>query len=109
MAVTTPPYNVYIVSGTTDPDCTGVYWQSGTWNGKPYYKHQSKNFYISVPNTGGSQWYIAAEKAVSLTTNNYWDRFTNIAGIYGAGGAVYTGTPTVTVIKIQAVRTDWSF
>jgi len=62
-----PPY---VVTGTIIPDATGNYFLAGTYNTKPYYKHESQVMYLFSHVIPGNYWAIGP----TLSLDTYWER-----------------------------------
>jgi hypothetical protein len=103
-----------VVTGTTSPDATGEYVDSGTNDGKPYYqKGADYNWW----NTANAKWYISGTVG-SVPTDGFELSNADPEGTYTAIGTA-TGSPVVSInladfsAKLKSVRsgidsyTEW--
>jgi hypothetical protein len=89
-----PPH--YLISGDGIPDANGRFFEAGIWELKPYYKHESKNFYLFWEPTE-NRWRIAD----SLEGfSGYWQN--NVDDVPDGNYSAFMGyqnTPVVTHIE----------
>lgn len=84
----------YNVSGAITPDATGDYFETGTFEGQPYYKHETAEWYIwwwSEYET----WAISAVLGEKVLLDAWYRIDPAIAGAYDPAGS-HEGTATVT-------------
>lgn len=89
-----------IATGDPVPDCLGTYLYGGEHNGAPYYKHETKAFYI---------WYFPRDNVWILSVilgepagSNWW-RLATSEGEYAPGGD-FSGNPFVAVRHVSVIR-----
>ena len=66
-----------MVTGTLDPDVTGIYSEAGVVNGQPYYSRDAGGlWYISmfVPFGGGGNYWQIADSIGGFSSNPFWSR-----------------------------------
>lgn len=86
-----PPTADYVVTGTLTPDATGNYFETGTYDGQPYYKHEDLDYWIWWYDP--SMWIIS--DVLGGESGFYWYKTAQpITGYYTAGGTA-TGTATI--------------
>jgi len=107
----------YRVGGNITPDATGDYAYAGQYNGYPYYKHVSKNFWVfkAVNYTGYqhntsyyiSVWAISNRELKSGTS--YWTLSSeNLIGSYTPNEEA-SGTATVSKLSNNSEVVVWLF
>jgi hypothetical protein len=70
----------YIVSGSPTPDCTGCFFEGGTYNGEPYYS--GGGFHLWWDEVG--TWFIS-DILGSTSGAGYWEGDATILGVYSEG------------------------
>ena len=91
-ALCKPDYDC-VVTGTLTPDCTGGYFEHGTFDGKPLYRKDNSSWYIYWDEYEAG-WVIQQE--YGSVESDYWVRhYPNPFGEYEPGEPGF-GTATVT-------------
>ncbi len=98
-------YNQVTVSGTSNPDVSGTYTFSGTYNGRPYYRRGSDNWYVWYNNDTYLRYYITS--AVGSRTGNIWSNGTQmsspiIPGTYDPNNGA-TGNPVIANVTASGI------
>jgi hypothetical protein len=86
------------VTGTLNPDATGIYVENGTYNGKPAYERADGAYWIRWD---GKYYY----NLINPLTGEYWNQFEgNLLGDYSAENS--TGTATVAAYEPFAINSS---